>query len=361
MVDTISLNNPAAFTNAEALGSGAKNPVDGSLIKGNFDKIIAALNALIIAYNASELEFTNNTKVFADFNSKVPEVFFRSPIPTYIPTGLVIPCTIDDPLTVVMRKQGTSLVKLFQTTSPLTITTGTNGANGIDAPLVNGAIYYCWLIGKEDGTMAGLLSQSNDAPTMPDSSYVYKFRLNWSAVTFAVTGTYLAHFSYRTDISTSGIPTAASPGVFVPWQVLTWNQYTNNIQFVDTGFGVGAVNFLNNYSTLAFSVGAGLLRTYQLTFRGYPSLWLVPPECNSFVLTAISDNTVQAFCYPERTDALGSYRPLSIPFVVDSVTSAGVTIPVTSNRAFQMIHNTTSTMSMWIKSYTLAHTNPYGV
>lgn len=362
MVNTISLNNPAAFTNAEALGSGAKNPVDGSLIKGNFDKIITALNALIIAYNASELEFTNNTKVFAEFNSKVPEVFFRSPVPTYIPTGLVIPADIDNPLSVVMKKQGTSLLKLFQTTSPLTITTGMNGANGIDAPLVNGGMYYCWLIGKEDGTLAGLLSQSADNPTLPDSTYVYKFRLNWAAPTIAPTGTYLAHYVHRTDVSQTGIPTASSAGNFIPWAITSWGLYSNTIQYIDRQIGSGAADRFNNYSTIATDIAANTVRLFELKYRGYPNLWLVPPECTSFELIVRAGNNCSIYVYPENPYITGSYLVDGVVSGTSSSdTTSGVSVPVRNTRRFQEIHNTSTQLDLYIRSFTLAHTNPYGV
>lgn len=56
----------------------------------------------------------------------------------------------------------------------LTVDITASGANGLDTGAeASGTWYYGWVIAKEDGTVAGLLSTSASAPTMP-SGYTYK-------------------------------------------------------------------------------------------------------------------------------------------------------------------------------------------
>jgi hypothetical protein len=58
--------------------------------------------------------------------------------------------------------------------SQITIDIDTAGANGLDTGSeANSTWYYVWLIGKANGTVAGLLSTSSSSPTMP-SGYLYK-------------------------------------------------------------------------------------------------------------------------------------------------------------------------------------------
>lgn len=60
------------------------------------------------------------------------------------------------------------------TTADLTISIATSGANGLDTGSEAASTWYhIWVIGKTDGTKAGLLSLSSTAPTMP-SGYTYK-------------------------------------------------------------------------------------------------------------------------------------------------------------------------------------------
>lgn len=61
----------------------------------------------------------------------------------------------------------------------LTINSASVGANGLDTGTVAGSTWYSvWVIGKADGTIAGLLSTSATAPTLP-TGYTYKARVGW--------------------------------------------------------------------------------------------------------------------------------------------------------------------------------------
>lgn len=56
----------------------------------------------------------------------------------------------------------------------ITIDITASGANGLDTGAeANSTWYYIWVIGKDDGTVAGLFSTSSTAPTLP-SGYIYK-------------------------------------------------------------------------------------------------------------------------------------------------------------------------------------------
>lgn len=56
----------------------------------------------------------------------------------------------------------------------LTIDLTASGANGLDTGSeASNTTYFIWLIGKSDGTIAGLFSTSASSPTMP-SGYTYK-------------------------------------------------------------------------------------------------------------------------------------------------------------------------------------------
>jgi len=61
----------------------------------------------------------------------------------------------------------------------LTLGTGVSGANGLDTGTVaNSTFYSVWIIAKDDGTVAGLLSLSATSPTMP-TGYTCKLRVGY--------------------------------------------------------------------------------------------------------------------------------------------------------------------------------------
>jgi hypothetical protein len=73
----------------------------------------------------------------------------------------------------VVLENASSQLKTFRSVS-LSIAGTATGANGLDTGTLAGSTwYYVWGIGKADGTVAGLLSTSATAPTLP-SGYTYK-------------------------------------------------------------------------------------------------------------------------------------------------------------------------------------------
>jgi hypothetical protein len=70
--------------------------------------------------------------------------------------------------------------KSFFAVSLTGIDLGVNGVNGLDTGTkANSTDYFLWMVGKPDGTIAGLWSTSATAPTMPDG-YTYKWRCGWN-------------------------------------------------------------------------------------------------------------------------------------------------------------------------------------
>lgn len=65
-------------------------------------------------------------------------------------------------------------VQTFTVGSPITVSINTSGANGLDTGTESAnSWYYVWMVGKTDGTVAGLLSLSSSSPTLP-SGYTLK-------------------------------------------------------------------------------------------------------------------------------------------------------------------------------------------
>jgi len=62
----------------------------------------------------------------------------------------------------------------------LSINTTATGVNGLDTGIIAASTWYStWVIRKPDGTIAGLLSLSATAPTLP-TGYTYKARVGWA-------------------------------------------------------------------------------------------------------------------------------------------------------------------------------------
>jgi hypothetical protein len=126
-----------------------------------------------------------------------------------------------------------------------------SGANGLDTGSeANSTWYYVWVIGKGDGTTAGLLSTSSTSPTMP-SGYVYKRRVG--SIRNNGSGNIIEFYQhssggarkvmYRNGIQSSGdlsitttyqsldlsslIPPTASTGIY---SVRVWNTAGGSVQ-----------------------------------------------------------------------------------------------------------------------------------
>lgn len=81
--------------------------------------------------------------------------------------------TVDIDATAVTLFNGSGAAKRFTTLNE-TLDIAASGANGLDTGAEGASRwYYIWGIGKTDGTLDGLLSESNSAPTLP-AGYDYK-------------------------------------------------------------------------------------------------------------------------------------------------------------------------------------------
>lgn len=105
----------------------------------------------------------------------------------------------------------------------------TSGENGLDTGTSAGSTWYSvWVIAKEDGTTAGLLSLSDTAPTMP-TGYTFKARV-WSVRTDATANKYplstlmtggKTRYCVAAASNVAGLPTMIS-GVAGSPTVPTW-------------------------------------------------------------------------------------------------------------------------------------------
>lgn len=78
----------------------------------------------------------------------------------------------------IVVKNTSSYARILSSVS-LTINTAGSGANGLDTgTLATSTWYSVWVICKNDGTTAGLISTSATSPTMP-ADYTFKARIGW--------------------------------------------------------------------------------------------------------------------------------------------------------------------------------------
>jgi hypothetical protein len=211
------------------------------------------------------------------------------------------------------------------TGSNLTITNnGTAGvANSIDATRVNGQMYYLWLIGKNDGTLAGLFSASNTAPTMP-TGYTWRRLLPWACATYPPIAGYTNGASTVTDITPSG-----REGAFIPHYVNNWGQntiisYTGENRFPNQLNGTGA----NSPQLISYNKpypnGSNIIENLacmNVTLSGQP-MWLVPPEAEAVGLF-VRGSTASQFIFGVETST-GVYATESYVESASS-TDAGMT------------------------------------
>lgn len=89
-------------------------------------------------------------------------------------TGANVSVSVD----AITARNGTCMARLLRNVS-VTINTATSGANGLDTGSLTGSTWYAlFLIAKDDGTVAGLISTSATAPALP-TGYTYFVRVGW--------------------------------------------------------------------------------------------------------------------------------------------------------------------------------------
>lgn len=195
------------------------------------------------------------------------------------------------------------------TGSNLTIATTSVGvANGIDATRVSGRLYYLWLIGKDDGTLAGLFSASNTAPTMP-TGYTWRRLLPWACATYPPIASYI-----NGSTAVANVTSAGRAGAFIEHEILNWGSntivaYTCRFPSSIVTSSDDCVNLVSYDKNYSGSFAIENLACLNVSLSGQP-MWLVPPEAESVTLliagTAVSSLVIGL----ETTNGSGSYLPV---------------------------------------------------
>jgi hypothetical protein len=141
-------------------------------------------------------------------------------IPSGVSSGLKIQATSNTAVTITASQVVINSTTVTYTTSAISLTlgTGTSGANGLDTGTIAASTWYAvWAI-YNGTTVAGLLSLSSTAPTMP-SGYTYKARIGWvrtdGSSNLLRTIQYGTRAQYIT--SASGFPVVASGNTGGVW------------------------------------------------------------------------------------------------------------------------------------------------
>ena len=148
--------------------------------------------------------------------------------------------------------------KQFTGSNLTIVTTSVGTAGGIDVARVSGQLYYLWLIGKDDGTLAGLFSASNTAPTMP-TGYTWRRLLPWACATYPPNATYQNGAETVTDITGSG-----REGAFIEHLVGNWERDGGNNPVITyiSRFPSGFNNNGTNAPTLVSKKKLGLYERF---------------------------------------------------------------------------------------------------
>jgi hypothetical protein len=227
---------------------------------------------------------------------------------------------------------------------------GTVGVAGsIDATRVSGQMYYLWLIGKNDGTLAGLFSASNTAPTMP-TGYTWRRLLPWSCATYPPNATYTNGSGSITDITGSG-----REGAFIEHLVSNWGRDGGNNPIItyisrfpnNINLGAGSNNGTNAPTLVSYNKGYSSsfyienLACMNVTLSGQP-MWLVPPEVEAVGLHIKGASSSNMIIGVETFNGSGAYTTESFPWATNSSdTSQTPLFPVTSRR-MRFANNVTS-------------------
>ena len=321
-------------------------------VSAEFNNLITGINAneTAIASVASQTTYTG-TKTFSNdvivdgvltanggflaTQGGKPFSYESIPKPVQTPSNL-FEIKINGSITATLFNPTAIAVPYFKqfTGSNLTIaTTSVGTANGIDVARVSGRMYYLWLIGKDDGTLAGLFSASNTAPTMP-TGYTWRRLLPWACATYPPIASYI-----NGSTAVANVTSAGRAGAFIEHEILNWGSNTIVVytcRFPNAFFGstddcVNLVSYDKNYSG-AFAIEN--LACLNVSLSGQP-MWLVPPEAESVTLLLAGTNVSTLIVGLETTNGSGSYLPIDAYQAVffGSLASSLVNdIPIVSRR-----------------------------
>ena len=225
--------------------------------------------------------------------------------------------------------------KQFTGSNLTIVTTSVGTAGGIDVARVSGQMYYLWLIGKDDGTLAGLFSASNTAPTMP-TGYTWRRLLPWACATYPPNATYQNGADTVTDITGSG-----REGAFIEHLVSNWERDGGNnpiityISRFPSGFnnnGTNAPTLVSKNKPYSGSFYIENLACMNVSLSGQP-MWLVPPEAEAVGLHIKAGNNSQMIIGVETFNGSGVYTVESYPVNTTSTDTMQTPLfPITSRR-----------------------------
>ena len=323
-------------------------------VSAEFNNLITGINAneTAIASVASQTTYTG-TKTFSNdvivdgvltanggflaTQGGKPFSYESIPKPVQTPSNL-FEIKINGSITATLFSPTAVAVPYFKqfTGSNLTIvTTSVGTAGGIDVARVSGQMYYLWLIGKDDGTLAGLFSASNTAPTMP-TGYTWRRLLPWACATYPPIASYQNGASAVTDITTSG-----REGAFIEHLVSNWGRDGGNNPVIT--YISRFPNFIFNTSTNAPTL-ISVNKPYNTSFyienlacmnvslSGQP-MWLVPPEAEAVGLHIKAGGGSQMVIGVETFNGSGVYTVESYPVGTASADTMQTPLfPITSRR-----------------------------
>ena len=151
-----------------------------------------------------------------------------STVPPGISSGLKIQATSNTAVTITALQVviGSSTGTYTPSAVSLTLGTGTSGANGLDTGAIAASTWYAVWVIYNGTTVAGMLSISSTAPTMP-SGYTYKGRIGWvrtdGSANLLRTIQYGTRAQYIT--SSSGYPLMASGSTSSTWSAISTANY----------------------------------------------------------------------------------------------------------------------------------------
>lgn len=165
----------------------------------------------------------------------------------------------------------------------LTINTANSGANGLDTGTLAASTWYAvFVIAKDDGTTAGLMSTSSSAPTMP-SGYTYKARVGWIR-TDGTGNKYPLGFTQKgrnvSYLVASGSNVTAPP-TMASGSAGTWSSgtYTSVAVSVSNYVPPTAAKIAVHINTASAAVIAGITPNNSSTWTGYGGA--NPPPINN--------------------------------------------------------------------------------
>jgi hypothetical protein len=237
---------------------------------------------------------------------------------------------------------------------------GTAGTpNSVDATRVSGAMYYFWLIGKDDGTLDGLFSTSNTAPTMP-TGYTWRRLLPWACATYPPIASYTNGVTTITDITTSG-----REGAFIEHLVGNWGRdggnnpiiayttrFPNEFSSLNVGTNVPTLIVFNkNFNTPSIEKMACL----NVALSGQP-MWLVPPEVEAIAFSIKGSGPNQLLLGIETFNGSGVFFSDTYRFN-STIDSRNTHLLAVSSREIRIVTNVSSSNHISISEFRCNFTN----